>query len=155
MEYHVESVSVPWQLYVALRTTTRMDAISDVMGPLIGELFGWLGQRGIEPRGGPAVRYLFVGGEECEMEVFAPVAEEVAGEGRIYGGVRPAGEIARTLHVGPYDAMVGAYSAIALWMAANGFVPCGAWWEEYLTDPMAEPDPAKWETLVVAPISRG
>jgi effector-binding domain-containing protein len=130
-----------------------MDAIGAAMGPLYGELFGWLGQKGIRPAGAPWVRYLVVGAEECELEAGSPLTAEVSGEGRVIAGIMPACTVVSTLHVGPYSELVGAYSALAAWMTTNGAVAAGAMWEVYLTDPQSEPDSAKWQTLVYCPVA--
>lgn len=154
MDYHIETEKLARQPYVAIRSTVRMDAIGEAMGRLYGELYGWLGQRRMEPLGPAFARYLVVGSEEFEMELAAPVAVESDATGHVFAGVLPACEVARTLHVGPYDAAVNAYLAIARWINEAGAVSAGAMWEVYLNDPMSEPDPQKWETMVYAPISR-
>jgi effector-binding domain-containing protein len=115
-------------------------------------LFGWLGQKGIEATGAPWARYLTVGPEEAELEIGAPVAGEVAGGDGILFGVRPACEVAWTVHVGPYVQMEPAYEAVSSWIAANGRLIAGAGWEFYETDPEQEPDPAKWRTRIVYPV---
>jgi len=154
MEYKIESERLIRQPYVAIRTTVRIDRIGEVMGPLYGELFGWLGEEGLAPAGMPWARYLAVGPDECEMELGAPLSVEAVGNVRVIGGVIPACDVVKVLHVGPYDQLGAAYGAMADWMRAHGAQAAGAMWEVYLTDPMQEPDPAKWQTLVYAPISR-
>lgn len=154
MEYQVEQERMERRPYVAIRTTVRMDAIGQVIGPLFGELFGWLGSRGIAPLGAPWVRYLVVGAEECELELGASLSEETEGDGRVRAGVMPACDVIKTLHTGPYDELPSAYRAMADWLSANGSVAAGAVWEVYLTDPTSEPDPARWQTLIYFPVSR-
>lgn len=155
MEYTVTSERQQRQPYAAIRTTIRLDGIGAAMGPILGELFGWLARKGITPVGPPWSRYLAVGPVECELELGAPIASEVAGEGRILVGALPECDVARTLHVGPYEQLMGAYQAIGDWMAKNAAVPAGAMWEVYLTDPEHQPDPATWQTAVYYPISKG
>jgi len=153
MEYKIVSERLGRQPYVAIRTTVRIDRISQVMGPVYGDLFGWLGQKGLAATGAPWARYLAVGPEECELELAAPVDVETAGDARVIGGVIPGCDVVKTLHMGPYDELVAAYRAMADWMTAKGAQAAGAMWEVYLTDPTQEPDPASWQTLVYAPVS--
>jgi effector-binding domain-containing protein len=131
-----------------------MDAITSVFGRLYGELFAWLSAHGVAAAGAPWARYLTVGREEFEMELASPVAAAVTGDAVAIAGVLPACEVARTVHVGPYASVVNAYRAISSWLAANGGQQAGAPWEVYLTDPVREPDPSKWQTLVYVPIAR-
>jgi AraC family transcriptional regulator len=152
MEYHVEQGHQARQPYVAIRTTVSMKEIGEVMGPLYGELFGWLGARGIQPAGAPWTRYLGMGQDDAEMEVAAPVGVIPEAEGRIVAGEMASCDYVRTLHVGPYETIEAAYDAIIEAMRDKGLMPAGATWEVYLTDPETEPDPAKWETMVYCPV---
>ena len=150
--YTVDLVDLPRQPYVAVRATIRMSEIGERMGGLFEQLYGWLATHQVPPTGEPWTRYLAVGPEEVELEVAAPVAAPVAVNGSVISGVRPACSAARTLHIGPYDAMAGAYSAVIEWVAAQGKAISGAAWEVYESDPQIEPNPAKWRTWVYYPV---
>jgi effector-binding domain-containing protein len=152
VRYTIEQRHQERQPYVAIRTTVPMAGIGMSMGPLYGELFGWLARKGIQPTGEPWSRYLEVGPDEVELEVAAPVPVETESDGRVIAGVLPACDLATTVHVGPYDRLGEAYAALGTWIAENGQQITGAMWEVYLTDPQQEPDPARWRTLVCDPI---
>ena len=152
MGYTIEQRHNERQPYAAIRTTTPMSGIGAAMGPLYGELFGWLARKGVRATGEPWTRYLHVGPDEVELEIAAPVADEVKSEGRIIGGVMPACDVATTIHDGPYDRLGDAYEALAAWVAEHHAQVTGAMWEVYLTDPNREPDPAKYRTRVFDPI---
>lgn len=153
LTYQVELVDLPRQPYVAVRTTVGMSEIGQRMGGLFEQLYGWLAQHQVSPTGEPWTRYLSVGATEVELEVGAPVAAPVAVNGSVISGVRPAISVARTLHVGPYDAMESAYTAVMEWVTAQGKAVSGAMWECYESDPAIEPNPAKWRTWVYFPVS--
>ena len=61
-------------------------------------------------------------------------------------------------HTGPYDGLVASNAALQHWAQHEGITfdtwdtPEGTAWraraEHYLTNPAAEPDPAKWEVDV-------
>jgi effector-binding domain-containing protein len=38
------------------------------------------------------------------------------------------------------------------WMGERGLEPREDMWEEYLTDPRAEPDASRWQTRLVLPV---
>jgi len=41
---------------------------------------------------------------------------------------------------------------IESFVEANGLEPRSDMWEEYLTDPVEEPDQSKWQTRLVLPL---
>ena len=64
--------------------------------------------------------------------------------------VLPAGPVAVTMHIGPYDAMEPAYAALASWVGDRGGQLAGDPWEVY-SDPEQRPDPSTWRTEIVQP----
>ncbi|HLG10574.1 MAG TPA: GyrI-like domain-containing protein [Dehalococcoidia bacterium] len=63
----------------------------------------------------------------------------------------PAGEVAKTTHVGPYAAPPQAYEAIQAWMRREGREPANhVMWEEYVTGP--ETPPAQTSSIVYWPL---
>jgi DNA gyrase inhibitor GyrI len=86
------------------------------------------------------------------------VGTKVGDGGRVRSGVLPGGRYVVLRHVGPYDGLVASNAALQRWAQQQG-VGLDSWdtaegtaWrgrvEHYLTNPAAEPDPAKWETDV-------
>jgi effector-binding domain-containing protein len=151
------------QQYLGIRdsVTDGVPAFADKVFP---ELFGWLGEHGIQPAGPPFIRYRELGraGEPLEIEVGVPVGPEVAGigDGRVRPDALPAGRYLTLLHVGPYrsDSMpdLGDARAELLGFAEDnglvhgreserGFAPLCAL-EHYLVGPVEEPDFTKWRT---------
>jgi effector-binding domain-containing protein len=153
MEYQVSMVPQPRQPYVAVRATVPMAGIGEAMGPLFERLYGWLGAHTVSPVGPPFTRYLEVGSDEVELEIAAPVGEVPAVDATVTAGVLPAGEVATTLHVGPYDRLPDAYAAVNGWLAKAGWQISGAMWETYENGPDSEPDPARWRTVVSFPVA--
>jgi effector-binding domain-containing protein len=150
----------PAQDYAGISATVTMETIGDAVDQGIPELFGWLGANGVEPAGAPFIRFLVIDMmADLRIEVGVPVAKPVTGGGRIQPGVLPAGRYAVLRHVGPYDGddgLIPSNAALQEWAARQGIefvrrqTPEGDAWgsrlEQYLTDPSAEPDSAKWET---------
>lgn len=153
--------------YAGIRVTVPMDGISGAVDEGFPELLRWLAANGIAPDGPPFIRYLVVDMEaSLRIELGVPVAEPVtetvigptAANGRVRSGRLPAGQYVVLRHTGPYDGLVASNAALQRWAAERGVkfdtwdTPDGCAWrsrvEHYLTDPSAEPDPAKWETDV-------
>jgi effector-binding domain-containing protein len=147
------------QDYAAIRAEVSMDGFGDLLGPMWGEVFGWLGSRGIEPAGPPLIRYDVIDMQRgMEIEVGVPVGAPVEGDDRVTGGFLPGGRYAALSYFGDYSGLVGANAALQEWAASEDLRfdqwttdrgdAFGGRIESYLTDPDEEPDPAKWQTDV-------
>ena len=140
------------QPIVGIRTQTTMGRIAEVMGPLFGELFGYVQQSGQAPAGMPFAIYHGMDGDNVDLECGMPVAAPMAGTDRIRAGELPGGTAATVTHTGPYDQLGQTWTALTAWMKSQGLEPAGAPWEVYVTDPGAEPDPSKWRTDIFFPV---
>ena len=147
------------QPYVAIRATSAMGRVGEVAAPLIGEVFGWLTAQGVSPAGPPFFRYHVIDMErELELHVGVPVQHETAGDSQVLSGAFPEGRYLTAVYSGPFHGLPSATEEFLAWADANGIVwdseqtPAGEAWgsrtEHYLTDPEAEPDPSRWETLL-------
>ncbi len=146
------------QPYVAVRTQATMQQLDTAIPQGIGEVSAWLGKQGVAPSGPPFIRYLVIDMEVLlDIEVGWPVASALPGDGRVSGGVLPAGRYASLVYSG-IDNGIQANWALLKWGAENGLVwdswttekgdAFGARFESFLTNPDEEPDQAKWETEV-------
>jgi len=151
------------QPYVSITTSVRMDQLAEVLGPQIGEVFGWLAARGVDPAGPPFWKYNVIDmAGESEIEVGVPTADQVSGDGRVQSYVLPAGRYAFVQHVGHPGLLEDATRALLEWAEERGLswdiVPsaasaAGVRWvarvEEYLTDPVEQPDMEQWQTNLI------
>jgi effector-binding domain-containing protein len=144
--------------YVGIHAVVTMATIDSVIPELIREV---LGRPEIVAAGSgdPIVRYDVIDMErELAIEVGVPVAAEVPSDGRAVGGVLPAGRYLTATHTGPYDRLEEATGAFRNWASRHGhifdmrLVDRGEVWgcrlEHYLTDPVAQPDSSRWETVL-------
>jgi effector-binding domain-containing protein len=147
------------QTYAGIRTSVTMDGLAGAVDQAFPELFGWLAERDIEVAAAPFIRYLVIDMQaELEIELGVPADVRAADGGRIRPGILPAGRYVVLRHVGPYDGLVASNAALLDW-ARKHELALDSWetergtaWrsrvEHYLTNPAAEPDPAKWETEI-------
>ncbi len=152
MAHEVGVREVRPQAMVGIRVTTTPAELGQVLGEVLPEAWGYLRDRGIHPAGPPFARYLEYGEDRVDVEAGLPVAEAVAGEGRISAGERPGGEVAFAWHVGSYDTLSAAYEALEAWIGDQGRKPVGAPWEVYWTDPGETSDSSEWKMEVLWPI---
>ena len=150
------------QHYAGIQATVPMDGVSGAIDEAFPELFGWLAKTGTVPAGPPFIRFLVIDMEALlQIELGVPVAEPMTESGRVRPRVLPAGRYVVLRHTGPYDGpggLIPANAALQQWAQDHGLefdmrdTPEGSAWgsrfEEYITDPSAEPDPPNWETDV-------
>jgi effector-binding domain-containing protein len=145
------------QPYVAIRASVTMQTIGTVLPELHPQVFAWLGERGIPPAGPPFWKYNVIDMERAmEVEVGAPVAAAVTGDGQVLAGVLPAGRYATLRYTGHPDGLFGATVALLDWAKQQNLTwdvsqtedgdRWGARLEIYETDPAVEPDMTKWTT---------
>lgn len=123
---------------------------------LVGEIFQWLEQQGLELAGPPFFRYWVIGDMEkaFELEVGAPLASAAPGDGRVQAGAIPGGTYAMVTHQGHPDRMDQTHAALQEWAADQGLNLSSSradgesvWhgrFEFFLTNPAEEPDPENW-----------
>ena len=139
------------QPYMGIRTVTPWEQLPTVIPRFIGDVFGFLGQHGIQPRGAPFVRYHVIDMDrELDIEVGVPTAQSAAGNDRVQAGSLPAGRYASLIHTGPYDQPVQANRALLEWIAGAGLTmdrtptprgdAFGCRYESYLSNPDEKPE---------------
>ncbi len=128
------------------------------MGQKIGEAFAAVMQYVTETNAqiaGPAIGYYEqLGDERFDVRAGFILAAPIEGNGTVLPFELPAGRVATTTHVGPYETLPEAYAALAEQTEALGeAIEMGApMWEEYLTGPEAPPE--QTQTIVYWPVKQ-
>ncbi|SDH94833.1 effector-binding domain-containing protein [Actinokineospora alba] len=138
----------PAQAYVGVRRVVTMATMNEI-ADRIPEIIGSLIERGVAIAGAPFLRYLRVDtAGEVEVEAGVPVAASDVEE----AAVLPAGRYVTITHVGHPDGLTDLTAAVLAWgdeLSLDWDVEDGLWGarvERFLTNPMEEPDPARWRT---------
>jgi effector-binding domain-containing protein len=134
--------------------TTTIPQIAQSIGEFLTAVGSQLGASGIQPVGMPYTRYHRVDGQDLDLEAGMPIKSAIAGSGRVQCGELPAGPVASTVHVGPYERLPDAGAALTAWAAANGRRPAGPNWEIYLNDPTEVAGPHEYRTEVHMPLAQ-
>jgi len=144
--------------YLGIHAVVTMATIDEMVPVLIGELLG-RADVALAATGAPLVRYDVIDMErELLIQVGVPVAPGTTGDARAIPGVLPAGRYLTATHTGPYSNLEEATGTFLAWASEHGHRfdvqpgPGGDVWgcrlEHYPTDPMNEPDPSRWETVL-------
>ncbi len=152
--YEVLVKAVQPQLVAGIRDTIA--EYRDV-GGLIGELWSYLGSRGVAP--GPLSPCLAVYYDAeyrdrgADVEVAVPLASRLRGSTRVAVHELPGSATAASLvHPGGYDRMPAAYRALTAWMQTNGYRAAGPNREIYLQGFESGADPNTFITELQLPI---
>ena len=121
MEYQIALHDVESQPIVSIRGRHAQAEIPEFLGRSFGLLFGHLKLLGVDPAGPPFVIYHAFGPAGMDTEVCVPVASPVSATGGVESRMLPAVTVARTLHIGPYEELGGAYDAVTDWIRGRGF----------------------------------
>ena len=153
MTYEMSVVEVPDMRVLAIRGTHRAEDVPAFLQASFDELFGHLGRVGVQPAGPPFVLYHAFGPDGVDADVCVPVAGPVETTGRIEAHELPGVTCVRTLHVGPYAALSGAYSELSEWVDDHGYRPDGPVRERYLNGPGETTDPSAFRTEIEMPVA--
>lgn len=154
MTYDITPREVPDQPIVSIREHVAQSAMPAFIGRSFAELYRHLGAQGVAPVGEPFVIYHAFGPDAIDAEVCVSIAGDIATSERIEARVLPATTVAETLHVGPYDALGNAYSALDDWVATHGMETAGPVRERYLNAPGPDVPPEALRTIIQMPIAK-
>jgi len=135
MDYLIDTHHLEPQAIVSIRDRRKQDDLPGFIKAAFPELFGRLRLLGIAPSGPPFVIYHELGADGIDAEVSVPIREPIATAGKIESRVVPAMTVARTVHLGPYEKLGDAYTALWSWIRSHGFEIAGPFRERYLNGP--------------------
>lgn len=150
MDTSPETVTLSPGPAIAIRDELAVADLPAFFGAAFHELAACAGDRIAGP---PFARYHQFDAERVDVEAVVPVREPVEVRGRVASIALGGGPAVQIRHVGPYEELAGTYASIEQWMQQHHRTRADAVREVYLTDPGAVPDPAKWETLVIQPLT--
>ncbi len=114
------------------------------IGSLFGKLFGWLGEKDIEPVGPPFGIYYDnpeeVPPEECRYEICVPIKSEIEGDSLVQVKEISEMEVVALIYRGPYKDVGPSWGKLYGWIHRNKYEPAGPGMEIYLNSPDEVPE---------------
>ncbi len=137
MDYEVKVAQVQSQPTAVVRRQARSDELASVVPQLCGEVWQFVREVGSLRPGRNLALYL---DGAITLECGVEVAGSFAGNGRVIPSRTPAGTVATTRHLGPYDRLGEAHAAILAACKERGLALAGPNWEVYghWTDDVAQ-----------------
>jgi effector-binding domain-containing protein len=156
MDYKVEVVELPEQPWVGMEIVCSPGEFPFETEKTLTAVWSVLDAAGVPPAGPPICIVPQITTTEDEVPpptpwrliVGFPVEDELEAQDPILFGHLPGGKVLTTLHMGKLDSLSTAYLTLQVRMMQEGLTPNGAPWEVYLSDPVWEPDPEQWRTVV-------
>jgi effector-binding domain-containing protein len=146
--------SMPEKAVLSVTDSCNWSDIEKKMGQMFGEIMSLQKKAKFEFAGAPLTRYLkwdeankFAVFEDC-----VPVDREVKGIDRVQYKILPGTRAVMGTHFGAYDKTMYMYAALDEYIQENNLKESGGPIEEYVTDPMSQPDTAKWQTNIYFPV---
>ncbi|MFK7800036.1 MAG: helix-turn-helix domain-containing protein [Anaerolineae bacterium] len=152
MSYQITKKNINETPFLYMKGQTKPDEVSTALAGMLVPVFQFATAQGIPFAGPPTARYVSFGPGLITLEAGMPVAGPAEGEGDILAGSLAGGNVASTIHKGPYDSLNLGHEAIQRWMMENDEEAGGPPWEVYITDPGEVPDPAEWLTEIIHPL---
>lgn len=150
----LQIIEMPEKAVLFVIDSCNWSDIEKKMGQMFGEIMGMQKKAKFEFNGAPMSKYL-KWDEANKFTVFEnciPVDREVKGKGRVQYTVLPATRAVMGTHFGAYETTGELYMAMDEYVKDHALVETGGPIEEYITDPMNEPDTAKWQTNIYFPV---
>lgn len=147
-----EIVTTPETTY-AIKDSCLLSDIGTKMGEVYTKLYQFVTKNELEIAG-PALCLYHVWNPEgyIHFEAAIPVLQTIGDQGEIVVSGISESKAVEYLHVGSYDGLGAGHELLGNYLSDCGYQMAGSPYEEYLTDPSNEPDPAKWQTRIVYPI---
>lgn len=137
---------------LSMKVTVPTKEISAKLGEVYGKILESISKQGLRQSGSVFAIYHKYSPEQVELEPGIPVDKPGKEDGDVKPIVLPAVKAMKLDYMGEYSNMEKAYKFLDDWAAQNKVTVAGAPWEEYVTDPMSEPDTSKWLTRIYYPI---
>ncbi len=149
---NVERVELAPRWIVGVRQLVAVAELRSVFAPAFAAAAAGLAAHGLAPAGPPMAVYREATADKVDVTVGFPVPHTVPASGDLVCDPLPTGPAVVTVHSGPYERLEATYGQLTGWTVGAGLVAAPVMWEEYLTGPGNEPDPARWRTRIVFPL---
>jgi effector-binding domain-containing protein len=140
------------QLAAAIRREIPMAELKETFDTGFSQVMHAITEQGATMAGPPFGYYHRMPRETVDVSIGFPVSTAVQA-GDVEPFDLPGGRAVVVTHVGPYEDLESTYGELMAWVQSEGLKLAKGMWEQYLSDPATEPDPATWRTLIVWPLA--
>ena len=148
-EYNIREWEFPGMNYACIRTNISFFEMQDFFAESYAKLGQTIGKKRVKMMGAPVGLYFTWDMQNMTTDVAAafPVNKDIEAEGIEMFPI-PKQTTYMIEYIGPYSASEYAHYALDYYIRDKGLKPGAPVIEEYITDPMTEPDSTKWQTNI-------
>jgi effector-binding domain-containing protein len=128
MNYNVRIEQFPGRPLAVVRRTASMQQLGAVIQQACGTVWNVVRARQTQGAGRHVAVYL---DSVFNLEVGVELTAPFPGYGEVIASSLPAGEVATTTHLGPYQRLADAHQAVQQWCKAQHREPVRPCWEIY------------------------
>lgn len=150
--YDIAVVERPAMVYFGTRKVVKWVDFKAFYGEQFGKAMGIIMKAGVQPASAPTAIFFKWDEANQQADVMAAVAIPTDAKAKLKGlsfQEVQASKAYQIAYFGPYEGSGKAHEAMDVRMKADSVALNGFIFEEYLTDPMHEPDTVKWNTNVI------
>jgi len=152
-EYEILDFEMPARVLISTRDTASPRTVSIKLSGMYKKISKFLKSRNLSPTGSPlAIFHNYTKGS-FDIEACMPVASMVEVPEGLSCTVKVPQKTILFRYFGPYKYISGAYNAMQMYINDNALQVSGPVWEEYVTNPLMEPDSSKWQTNIYYPLN--
>lgn len=144
--------TIPEAATAVVRAVVPMSELPAFFDRSFRALSAALGASGTAPSGPAFAYYVRQPAEACDLEVGFPVDGQIQPTDDVVRSRLPSGRVATVVHEGGYDGLQQSWSRLQDWVAEQGLIPAGGFWEVYLTEPTPDGNPADNRTALYLPL---
>lgn len=155
MAFEIHETDMMDRVYIAKRDSVSWEKIGEFYQTNLPAIFEAAGKAKLEPAGSPTG--LFFKWDDTNKSALMAAAIPVKGDAKtVVKGfetiVVPAGKNLHIAYMGSYEKSGDAHYAMDAYMKEKSMEQINPVIEEYVTDPMSEPDTSKWLTNIYYPV---
>jgi effector-binding domain-containing protein len=150
----ISLAEVPAQPVAVVRRTVQMSELSGFYSTALGTVAAAVANAGGAVTGPAFGWYHGIPTDSVDVAAGFPVSGVADGPlaGEVVVLERPACLAAAAMHVGSFEGLADTYRELEAWLNDRQLDRAAHSWEEYLSDPQSQPDPADWQTRIVWPL---
>jgi len=151
-EYDIVFCDVPSTFLLTIRDTVTPARVTAKFANMYQQLSFFLNSRHLSPTGSPIVIYHNISSQIFDIEVGIPITSLLETPYNIACIQTEAKKTIRLRYFGSYNLISSAYNYMQNYINERRLQVSGPSWEEFVTDPLKEPDSNKWQTNIYFPL---
>jgi len=151
--YEIIEYEMPSRVLITDRDTASAATVTLKISGMYNRIYRFLKSESLPPAGSPTAIFYHYSKMNFDIEACVPVDSILQVPEGINCIIKKMQKTILVKYFGPYKSISEAYNALETYLNNNGLQVSGPGWEEYVTNPLIEPDSNKWQTNIYFPLN--